>query len=85
MFLKELSFHTSNPQHAAKVVQEIKIMSRQSKAADTERAERATLVQQEKLIRSKSRVYRWVADAMMRRKGYTEVDSNTPGKVLWVI
>uniref|UniRef100_A0A061QN78 FACT complex subunit n=1 Tax=Tetraselmis sp. GSL018 TaxID=582737 RepID=A0A061QN78_9CHLO len=58
MFIKELCFHTTNISHATKVVQEIKIMSRQSKAADTERAERATLVKQEKLVRAKNRVYR---------------------------
>eukprot|EP00193_Tetraselmis_chui_P009333 CAMPEP_0177759208 /NCGR_PEP_ID=MMETSP0491_2-20121128/4609_1 /TAXON_ID=63592 /ORGANISM="Tetraselmis chuii, Strain PLY429" /LENGTH=316 /DNA_ID=CAMNT_0019275021 /DNA_START=1 /DNA_END=949 /DNA_ORIENTATION=+ len=68
-----MSFRTANASHATKVVQDIKIMSRQSKAADTERAERATLVQQEKLIRSKSRVYRlpdlWIRPSMQTGKG----------------
>lgn len=73
MWVKEMSFRSANNSHATKVVQDIKIMSRQSKAADTERAERATLVQQEKLIRSKSRVYRlpdlWIRPSMQTGKG----------------
>jgi nucleosome binding factor SPN SPT16 subunit len=57
IFVKELSFRTSDTRHAAKVVQEIKMLRGNVQQRDKEKAERATLVQQEKLIRSKSRIY----------------------------
>lgn len=41
--------------HAAKVVQEIKSLRSQVQQREKERAERATLVQQEKLVKSKVR------------------------------
>lgn len=55
VFLKELSFRTSDVRHAAKVVQEIKALRSQVQLREREKAERATLVQQEKLVRSKVR------------------------------
>ncbi|EFN58683.1 hypothetical protein CHLNCDRAFT_140286 [Chlorella variabilis] len=55
--LKELSFRSSDIRHAAKVVQEIKALRSAVMQRDKERAERATLVQQEKLVRGKGRVY----------------------------
>lgn len=56
-FIKELSFRTADVRHAAKVVQEIKAMRSQVQQREKEKAERATLVQQEKLIRGKGRVF----------------------------
>jgi hypothetical protein len=55
IFLKELSFRTSDAKHAARVVQEIKVLRSTVLQRDKERAERATLVQQEKLVRGKVR------------------------------
>ncbi|WIA33317.1 hypothetical protein OEZ86_006455 [Tetradesmus obliquus] len=57
VFLKELSFRTSDAKHAARLVQEIKVLRSTVLQRDKERAERATLVQQEKLVRGK-RVFR---------------------------
>ncbi|KAI8465881.1 MAG: global transcription factor [Monoraphidium minutum] len=57
VFLKDLTFRTSDVRHATKVVQEIKLLRSTVLSRDKERAERATLVVQEKLIRGK-RVYR---------------------------
>lgn len=48
-FLKELSFRTSDTRHAAKAVQEVKALRGAVTAREKERAERATLVQQEAL------------------------------------
>jgi hypothetical protein len=55
IFLKELSFRTSDAKHAARVVQEIKVLRSTVLQRDKERAERATLVKQEKLVRGKVR------------------------------
>jgi nucleosome binding factor SPN SPT16 subunit len=52
-FLKELSFRSADVRHAAKVVQEIKALRSSVQQREKERAERATLVQQEKLVRGK--------------------------------
>lgn len=57
IFIKELSFRSADTRHAAKVVQEIKALRSAVAQRDKERAERATLVQQEKLVRGKGRVY----------------------------
>jgi hypothetical protein len=56
IFLKELSFRTSDAKHAARVVQEIKVLRSTVLQRDKERAERATLVKQEKLVRGKVRL-----------------------------
>ena len=53
VFLKELSFRTSDTRHAARVVQEIKVLRSSVGQREKEQAERATLVQQERLIKSK--------------------------------
>lgn len=55
MFLKELSFRSADIRHAAKVVQEIKALRSAVQQREKEKAERATLVQQEKLVRGKVR------------------------------
>lgn len=57
IFIKELSFRTMDLKHATKVVQEIKSLRAAVMSREKERAERASLVQQDKLVRSKSRVY----------------------------
>ncbi|KAF5837808.1 FACT complex subunit-domain-containing protein [Dunaliella salina] len=64
VFLKELSFRSQDVKHAAKVVQDIKMMRSAVVLRDKERAERATLVAQEKLIQGK-RVYK-VPDVWIR-------------------
>ena len=53
VFLKELSFRTSDTRHAVRVVQEIKVLISNVRQREREQAERATLVQQERLIKSK--------------------------------
>ena len=53
VFLKELSFRTSDTRHAVRVVQEIKVLRSSVGQREKEQAERATLVQQERLIKSK--------------------------------
>ncbi len=53
VFLKELSFRTSDTRHAVRVVQEIKVLRSNVSQREREQAERATLVQQERLIKSK--------------------------------
>jgi nucleosome binding factor SPN SPT16 subunit len=62
--VKELVFRTPDVRHAAKVVQELKTLRSSVLARDKERAERATLVAQEKLIRGKQ-VFR-LADLWVR-------------------
>lgn len=57
IFIKELSFRTMDLKHGAKVVQEIKSLRAAVMSREKERAERASLVQQDKLVRSKARVY----------------------------
>ena len=58
IFLKELSYRSSDPKHANFVVNEIKTLRRNVVARETERAERATLVRQAKLQLSGGRVHR---------------------------
>jgi len=66
VFVKELSFRTADLLHAAKVVQEIKTLRSQVQQREKEKAERATLVQQEKLIRGKVRLRIWLAAFILR-------------------
>ncbi|KAE9591305.1 putative peptidase M24, FACT complex subunit Spt16p/Cdc68p, creatinase/Aminopeptidase P/Spt16 [Lupinus albus] len=49
IYLKEASFRSKDPRHSSEVVQSIKALRRQVVARESERAERATLVTQEKL------------------------------------
>ncbi|KAJ7963220.1 FACT complex subunit SPT16 [Quillaja saponaria] len=49
IFVKEVSFRSKDPRHISEVVQQIKTLRRQVVARESERAERATLVTQEKL------------------------------------
>ncbi|MEW5314858.1 MAG: hypothetical protein WDW38_006323 [Sanguina aurantia] len=57
IFLKELSFRSADAKHAAKVVQDIKLLRSSVMQRDKERAERATLVTQDRLVKGK-RVYK---------------------------
>lgn len=50
IFLKEVSFRSKDPRHISEVVQLIKTLRRNVVARESERAERATLVTQEKLV-----------------------------------
>eukprot|EP00271_Cylindrocystis_brebissonii_P005149 TRINITY_DN17096_c0_g1_i1.p1 TRINITY_DN17096_c0_g1~~TRINITY_DN17096_c0_g1_i1.p1 ORF type:complete len:1151 (-),score=279.83 TRINITY_DN17096_c0_g1_i1:406-3858(-) len=58
VYLKELSFRSSDVRHSNQVVQQIKTMGRQVKQRESERAERATLVTQERLVPVKGRALR---------------------------
>jgi nucleosome binding factor SPN SPT16 subunit len=49
IYLKEVSFRSKDPRHISEVVQLIKTLRRHVMARESERAERATLVMQEKL------------------------------------
>ncbi|MBA0859974.1 hypothetical protein Goshw_012680 [Gossypium schwendimanii] len=49
IYLKEVSFRSKDPRHISEVVQQIKTLRRQVVARESEKAERATLVTQEKL------------------------------------
>lgn len=53
IFLKELSFRTADVRHASQVVQQVKMLRSSVLQREKERAERATLIQQEKLVRGK--------------------------------
>lgn len=50
IYLKEVSFRSKDPRHISEVVQLIKTLRRNVMARESERAERATLVSQEKLV-----------------------------------
>lgn len=58
IYLKEVSFRSSDVRHSNQVVQLIKTMARQVKQRESERAERATLVTQERLVLAKGRPFR---------------------------
>lgn len=49
IYLKEVSFRSKDPRHISEAVQQIKTLRRHVMARESERAERATLVTQEKL------------------------------------
>ncbi|XP_078436133.1 global transcription factor C [Wolffia australiana] len=49
VFLKEITFRSKDPRHSSEVVQLIKALRRQVASRESEKAERATLVTQEKL------------------------------------
>lgn len=50
IYLKEVSFRSKDPRHISEVVQQIKTLRRNVMARESEKAERATLVTQEKLV-----------------------------------
>ncbi|KAL1831897.1 hypothetical protein DCAR_0101912 [Daucus carota subsp. sativus] len=49
IFVKEVSFRSRDPRHSSEVVQQIKTLRKQVASRESEKAERATLVTQEKL------------------------------------
>ncbi|CAM6087378.1 unnamed protein product [Calypogeia fissa] len=65
IYVKEVSFRSSDVRHATQVVQLIKTMRRHVAQRESEKAERATLVTQEKLQLSKGRPIR-LADLWIR-------------------
>lgn len=50
IFLKEVSFRSKDPRHISEVVQQIKTLRKNVVSRESERAERASLVTQEKLV-----------------------------------
>ena len=58
IFLKEVSFRSTDARHANHVVQEIQALRRNIVQRETERAQRADLVRQERLVLSSGRVHR---------------------------
>ncbi|GAA0138221.1 chromatin/chromatin-binding, or -regulatory protein [Lithospermum erythrorhizon] len=50
IYLKEVSFRSKDPRHISEIVQQIKTLRKNVNARESERAERATLVTQEKLV-----------------------------------
>jgi nucleosome binding factor SPN SPT16 subunit len=58
IFLKEVSFRSTDARHANHVVQEIQALRRNIMQRETERAQRADLVRQERLVLSSGRVHR---------------------------
>jgi nucleosome binding factor SPN SPT16 subunit len=59
-FLREVSYRSSDNKHANYVVQEMRALKRAVTQRETEKAERATLVRQERLVLSHGRVHRLV-------------------------
>ncbi|KAJ1257964.1 hypothetical protein BS78_10G036900 [Paspalum vaginatum] len=56
IYLKEITFRSKDPRHSSEVVQQIKTLRRQVASRESERAERATLVTQEKLQMGNNRM-----------------------------
>nr|CAD1829712.1 unnamed protein product [Ananas comosus var. bracteatus] len=56
IYLKEITFRSKDPRHSSEVVQLIKTLRRQVASRESERAERATLVTQEKLQLANNRM-----------------------------
>lgn len=83
-FLREISYRSSDTKHANYVVQEIRALKRSVTQRETERAERATLVKQERLVLSHGRVHRLVGLWMLptfggrggRKAGTLEAHTN---------
>jgi hypothetical protein len=93
IFLKDLSFRTMDLKHATRVVQEMKVLRSSVMQRDKERAERATLVQQEKLIIGKvmgegrtcsNLVVAHMSPGVPHIKKNYEIHRNTHGKALKV-
>ena len=59
-FLREVSYRSSDTKHANYIVQEMRALKRSVSQRETEKAERATLVRQERLVLSHGRVHRLV-------------------------
>ena len=83
-FLREISYRSSDTKHANYVVQEMRALKRSVTQRETERAERATLVRQERLTLSHGRVHRLVGLWMLptfggrggRKAGTLEAHTN---------
>ena len=83
-FLREVSYRSSDNKHANYVVQEMRALKRTVTQRETEKAERATLVRQERLVLSHGRVHRLVGLWMLptfggrggRKAGTLEAHTN---------
>jgi nucleosome binding factor SPN SPT16 subunit len=83
-FLREISFRSSDGKHANYIVQEMRALKRMVTQRETEMAERATLVRQERLMLSQGRVHRLVGLWMLptfsgrggRKAGTLEAHTN---------
>ena len=83
-FLREISYRSSDSKHANYVVQEIRALKRMVTQRESEKAERATLVRQERLVLSHGRVHRLVGLWMLptfggrggRKAGTLEAHTN---------
>lgn len=83
-FLREVSYRSSDNKHANYVVQEMRALKRSVTQRETEKAERATLVRQERLVLSHGRVHRLVGLWLMptfggrggRKAGTLEAHTN---------
>lgn len=64
IYVKEVSFRSNDTRHSYQVVQLIKTLRRQVAQRESERAERATLVTQERLQIGKGRPIRYMGDGM---------------------
>ncbi|EFJ08291.1 hypothetical protein SELMODRAFT_269691 [Selaginella moellendorffii] len=83
IYLKEISFRTSDIKHSTQIVQMMKTLKRQVSQRESEKAERATLVTQEKLQISKGKAIRlsdlWIRPPFAgrkRRRGTLEAHVN---------
>lgn len=77
-FVKDLSFKVADPRRAARAVQEIKLLRSSVAQRDKERAERATLVAQEKLIPGKRT---FTLDDCWIRPGFPSKGRKVTGKL----
>ena len=83
-FLREISYRSSDTKHANYIVQEMRALKRTVSQRETEKAERATLVRQERLVLSHGRVHRLVGLWMLptfggrggRKAGTLEAHTN---------
>lgn len=83
-FLREISYRSSDSKHANYVVQEMRALKRMVTQRESEKAERATLVRQERLVMSHGRVHRLVGLWMLptfggrggRKAGTLEAHTN---------
>ena len=83
-FLREISYRTSDGKHANYIVQEMRALKRMVTQRESEKAERATLVRQERLVLSHGRVHRLVGLWMLptfggrggRKAGTLEAHTN---------
>ena len=77
--VKEMSFRTANASHATSIVRDIKTLRSLILQRDKEKAERATLVKQEKLILAKNRIH--VLKEVWMRPAFAGKGRKMPGNL----